>query len=366
LAQDGSKCMPSRDLAAARHAYQLGLPTPYQPHFVRHAYRHPIHTIHEGRQDETPAAVPPPRAHQGEAQAALRSRREQEAEARALAAELSRRAHAPGGVAFDLIGNPIPSNLPASAIEDHNGMSNDYVRNLVCGGLHGCITSFGIISASRGAGFDASATLIVCVANILANAIAIGLGEYISKNAEREVAGEEYKREMWEMQNYPEGEVLEMVQIYQERYGFSHQDAKTVIETMSRYEKFFVDHMMQVELGMQTPAEINGIWKNALATVFSVTAFGIMPLVAYLSLYVVNPNPAFMLPLMLAATVFATCFILFTLGFTNAVLTRQPRLRSGLRMVLHAGVVLCMAVVAAYSAGRTLSSSLEGAFEPHM
>merc|ERR1712149_126708 len=74
------------------------------------------------------------------------------------------------------------------------------------------------------------------------------------------------------------------------------QDAKTVIETMSRYEKFFVDHMMQVELGMQTPAEINGIWKNALATVFSVTAFGIMPLVAYLSLYVVNPNPAFMLP----------------------------------------------------------------------
>merc|ERR1711990_315772 len=97
---------------------------------------------------------------------------------------------------------------------------------------------------------------------------------------------------------------------------------------------FFVDHMMQVELGMQTPAEINGIWKNALATVFSVTAFGIMPLVAYLSLYVVNPNPAFMLPLMLAATVFATCFILFTLVYTNAVLTRQPRLRSGLRMVL--------------------------------
>merc|ERR1712224_464888 len=106
--------------------------------------------------------------------------------------------------------------------------------------------------------------------------------------------------------------------------------------------------MMQVELGMQTPSEINGIWKNALATVFSVTAFGIMPLVAYFSLYVVNPNPAFMLPLMLAATVFATCFILFTLGYTNAVLTGQPRLRSGLRMVLHAGLVLCMAVVAAY------------------
>jgi hypothetical protein len=134
---------------------------------------------------------------------------------------------------------------------------------------------------------------------------------------------------------------------------------------MSRCEKFFVDHMMHVELGMQTPAEINGIWKNALATVFSVTAFGIMPLVAYLSLYAVNPNPSFMLPYMIAATLFATCFILFMLGYSKGVLTRQPRLGSGLRMVLHADLMLCMAVIAAYHTGRALSSFLESAFEQH-
>jgi VIT1/CCC1 family predicted Fe2+/Mn2+ transporter len=286
----------------------------------------------------------------------------------ARAAELSRLAHAPqaaSGVEFDLIGNPIHENLPARATEDHNGISNDYIRNLVFGGLHGCITSFGILSVSRGAGFDASATLVVCVANILANAISIGLGEYISKSAEREVVGEEYKREVWEMQNYPEGEVHEMVQLYKEKYGFSQRDAQTVIETMSRYQTFFVDHMMQVELGLQSPGEINDVWKNALATVCTVIAFGIMPLAAYLLLHVVNPKPSFMFPFMIAATVFATCFILFTLGYTKAVFTRQPRLRSGLRMVLHADLALCVAVVAAYSMGVALSSFLETAFDQH-
>ena len=90
-----------------------------------------------------------------------------------------------------------------------------------------------------------------------------------------------------------------------------------------------------------------------------------MPLVAYLSLYAVNPNPSFMRPYMMAATVFATCFSLFMLGYSKGVLTRQPRLGSGLRMVLNADLVLCMAVVAAYYTGRALASFLESAFEKH-
>ena len=60
----------------------------------------------------------------------------------------------------------------------------------------------------------------------------------------------ERKREEWEMNNYPEGEIREMIDIYESR-GMSPQDAKLVIETMAKYKDFFVDVMMQQELELQ-------------------------------------------------------------------------------------------------------------------
>ena len=60
-------------------------------------------------------------------------------------------------------------------------------------------------------------------------------------------------------------------------------------------------------------------------------------LVAYLSLYAVNPNPSFLLRFMMAATVFATCFILFT-HFKKALrraLRRALRKCTRFRQLLH-------------------------------
>jgi DNA damage-binding protein 1 len=280
------------------------------------------------------------------------------------AAELSRRAHAqtPIHAEFDLIGNPIgpppnpienpivPASLPGRASEDHNGESNDYIRNLYFGGLHGWITSLAIVSASYATDVDSSATSVLCIANIFANALTIGLGEYISRSTEREVAGEEYNREKWEMQNYPEGEVQEMVQLYQEKHGFSQEDAQTIIETMAKYEKFFLDHMMHVELGLRSPEEKNDIWIHASIMVFSVLAFGIMPMAAQQYLHAVYPDSSLMAyPF---GMLLPTCIIIFALGYGKAVLSRQPRLRSSLRMVVQYGG---MATVAAYGLGRAIA-----------
>lgn len=56
------------------------------------------------------------------------------------------------------------------------------------------------------------------------------------------------------MENYPEGEVREMIDIYESR-GMSPEDAKLVIETMAKYKDFFVDVMMQQELELQVSFE---------------------------------------------------------------------------------------------------------------
>jgi len=50
---------------------------------------------------------------------------------------------------------------------------------------------------------------------------------------------QERSGEKWEMENSPQGEIKEMMELYEGK-GFSKEDAKTIIETMAKNEKFFV------------------------------------------------------------------------------------------------------------------------------
>ena len=80
----------------------------------------------------------------------------------------------------------------------------------------------------------------------------MGVGEFLSSKAENEWILNERRREKWEMDNYPEGEVQEMIDIYVKR-GMTQKDAENVIMTMSKYTDFFVDVMMAEELELQVP-----------------------------------------------------------------------------------------------------------------
>jgi DNA damage-binding protein 1 len=78
----------------------------------------------------------------------------------------------------------------------------------------------------------------------------MGVGEFLSSKAENEWILSERQREAWEMENYPEGEVSEMIEIYEEK-GLTNADAKLIVETMAKYKEFFVDVMMMHELELQ-------------------------------------------------------------------------------------------------------------------
>lgn len=84
------------------------------------------------------------------------------------------------------------------------------------------------------------------------------------------------------MDNHPEGEINEMIDIYEER-GMSRIDAALVINTMSKYPKFFVDVMMAEELGLQVPEEnfIIENMKEGVVMFCSFAFFGSLPLLGY-------------------------------------------------------------------------------------
>jgi hypothetical protein len=59
----------------------------------------------------------------------------------------------------------------------------------------------------------------------------------------------EKQREKWEVENFPEGEIQEMLQIYT-GYGLSENDAMKVAQTLAKYPEFWVDHMLLHEIGI--------------------------------------------------------------------------------------------------------------------
>lgn len=72
--------------------------------------------------------------------------------------------------------------------------------------MDGILTSFAIVAGATGGQLSVPVVLVLGFSNILADALAMGVGEFLSSKAENEWILSERKRESWEMETYPEGE----------------------------------------------------------------------------------------------------------------------------------------------------------------
>jgi hypothetical protein len=86
-------------------------------------------------------------------------------------------------------------------------------------------------------------------ANLLLT-VTLFVGQYLHYYLRQTYYRQELARETWETENYLEGERREMIDLYVTRHQFQRIDAEQIINTMSRYPDFFIDHMMNVELNM--------------------------------------------------------------------------------------------------------------------
>ena len=73
----------------------------------------------------------------------------------------------------------------------------DYVKSLIFGGLDGIITTFAIVAAVAGSDMDPDVVILMGIANLMADGISMGLGDYLSETAEINFVQKEREREMW-------------------------------------------------------------------------------------------------------------------------------------------------------------------------
>lgn len=163
--------------------------------------------------------------------------------------------------------------------EEKHFTAPDLVKDIVIGMADGLTVPFALAAGLSGAVNSNDIIITAGVAEIVAGAIAMGLGGYLAGRTDVEHYDSELKREYAEVERVPETEKQEVRDMLAE-YGISPALQHEVAEELSRDTKQWVDFMMKFELNMEKPDALRAR-KSAFNIGASYIVGGIVPLIGY-------------------------------------------------------------------------------------
>ena len=243
----------------------------------------------------------------------------------------------------------------SAAKEDHGGFGSDYVKSIVFGGLDGVITTFSTIASAYGGKQSIQVVIILGLANLVADALSMGVGDFLSSWAEFQHLVAEKKREEWEFDNFPEGERAEMVAKLVDEKDFERADAERIIGIIGAKEHrdFYVDYMMHEELGLEIPDDPWAALKDGTTTFISFCVFGAVPLIVYVICWAAGMNDQGPIFGIACAFTFVT---LFLLGMLQGAITRLNIWRAGLYMAVIGSLATAAAFLVGWGLGKAIQA----------
>jgi vacuolar iron transporter family protein len=222
--------------------------------------------------------------------------------------------------------------------------AGEYLKDTVYGANDGVITTFAVVAGVAGAQLDYSIVILLGLANLLADGFSMAASNYLGSKSEIDYALRERKTEELEFHHEPEEEYAEMFGFLR-RKGYIKKDAEILLPLLSKNKEFWLDVMLQEELGLAPPNTATNPLRGALATFFAFVAAGVIPLVPYLF---IETSAVFA-----AAAVF-TAITLFVIGALRSLFTGQKWFIAGGEMLFVGGI----AAVIAYTVGFLVSALL--------
>jgi VIT1/CCC1 family predicted Fe2+/Mn2+ transporter len=218
--------------------------------------------------------------------------------------------------------------MPTSVAEigkRHKGIGGGNLRAAVFGANDGLISNASLIMGVAGAGVTQDFVLTSGVAGLLAGALSMAAGEYVSVRSQREMYEYQIALERDELAEYPDEEAEELALIYNAR-GMELEHARALSHELMRDPTHALDVLTREELGLN-PQDLGSPWGAAL---FSFTAFASGALIPLLPFLVPGPwrvagHSG------IAAAAGLTLVSLFLIGMTISLFTGRSAWRSGLR-----------------------------------
>ncbi|MEZ0448911.1 VIT1/CCC1 transporter family protein [Cellulomonas sp. ICMP 17802] len=216
----------------------------------------------------------------------------------------------------------------------------NWLRAGVLGANDGIISTAGLVLGVAGATSAIGPILTAGIAGLVAGAVSMALGEYVSVSSQRDAERALIATERAELRDDPEGELAELAAIYEAK-GISADTARTIAAELTAHDA--VAAHLDAELGLDPDALTNPT-HAAISSGVSFTAGAVLPVLA------VALAPA---GVRVPVTFVAVLVALVLTGRISAWLGGAPPGRAVLRLVL--GGAAAMAVT--YAIGQLLGVS---------
>ena len=230
-----------------------------------------------------------------------------------------------------------PSTAPAPTSRRH--LLTAFLREIVYGGNDGIVTTFAVVAGFAGAKAGDTATvgavavLLFGLANLAADASAMGLGAFLSSRSARDLYRTRHARQMAALGRDPERPRRAVIEALRER-GVGEGDAESVADVLVRNPPMMAEFVLRVRDGMPDPGGESPALTGG-ATFLSFLVFGSIPLIPY---FLLEPAPA-----TFRLSIAATATALTALGMLRWLVTRESLARSVGETVLIGGTCAVIA-----------------------
>ncbi|WP_284226696.1 VIT1/CCC1 transporter family protein [Mycobacterium antarcticum] len=213
----------------------------------------------------------------------------------------------------------------------------NWLRAGVLGANDGIVSVAGLVVGVAAATTERGPIMTAGVAGLVAGAVSMALGEYVSVSTQRDTEKALLEKERQELVDSPADELAELAAIYEGK-GLSTATAWQVAEELTAHDDFAAH--VDVELGID-PDALTNPWQASLSSAVSFTVGALLPLIAIIAL-----PPSVRIPVTFVA-------VLIALALTGSISARlggaDPR-RAVLRVTLGGAI----AMIVTYGIGQLL------------
>ena len=217
-----------------------------------------------------------------------------------------------------------------------------WLRAMVLGANDGIISTAALILGVAASDATRSAILTAGMAGLVAGAVSMGLGEYVSVRSQKDTEEADIAKEIWELENVPDRELEELVGIYQHK-GLSRDLARQVAVELTAKDALKV-HLAE-ELGIHEHTKARPI-QAAISSLFAFASGAALPLITAASV----GKDARVLVVMLV-----TLFSLTVLGLVSALTGGVKPARPIVRVVLGGVAVMAFTMLIGKIFGSTIA-----------
>jgi vacuolar iron transporter family protein len=169
-------------------------------------------------------------------------------------------------------------------LENHYIHKSNWLRAAVLGANDGILSTSSLAIGVAAASHSRESIIIATLAGLVAGALSMAAGEYVSVSSQTDIETADIQREKEELEEMPEIELLRLAEIYEQR-GLKKETALLVATELTAHDALGAH--VRDELGITEVSQANPI-QAAMASGTAFTIGGILPLLVALFLPLKN------------------------------------------------------------------------------